>query len=292
MIGLENPSLPQPALTSHQLPKQYVKPELQEYLIRSSEDETVINSVEWLLRECTTNRQVMKMDALKPILTIINPRETIIKAIYNLKQQSVTTEGSVTWEKNEGRSSKSGQVAVDKLTLAITSISKIEDDKEVKQEIKTATTCLLNHLEILKSTLNSLSTTNREKINKATSGTLSVPHRSLSAIIETIPIFSGDDSPEAVSWLDFHIAVQPLELHNFNKKDSVIQFLTKIQNPARRMITTQDKETSVPEIFQKLKAIFGTPNKVCAKVISEHFRIGSIPELDFSCSLAASRSPG
>ena len=37
-------------------------------------------------------------------------------------------------------------------------------------------------------------------------------------------------------------------------------------------------ETSVPEIFQKLKAIFGTPRKVCDQVISEHFKIGSIPE--------------
>ena len=65
------------------------------------------------------------MDILKPILNIINPRETIIKAIYNLQQQSVTTEGSVTWEKNEGRNSKSGQAAIDKLTLAITPINKI-----------------------------------------------------------------------------------------------------------------------------------------------------------------------
>ena len=181
-------------------------------------------------------------------------------------------------EKNEGRNSKSGQAAIDKLTLAITPISKIEDDEDVKQEIKTASTCLLNHLEILKSTFNSLTTTNREKINKATSGTLSVPQRSLSAIIETIPPFSGDDSPDAVSWLDFHIAVEHMELHNFNRKDSVIQFLNKIQNPARRMITTQDKETSVQEIFQKLKAIFGTPKKVRAKIIQDHFRVGSIPE--------------
>ena len=142
-------------------------------------------------------------------------------------------------------------MAVDKLTQAITPISKIEDESEVSQEIKIATTHLLQHLATLKTTFDSLTTTNRDRINKATSGTLSVPHRSLTAVIETIPIFSGDDSPGAVSWLDFHIAVQPLELHNFNKKDSVIQFLTKIQNPARRMIQTQDMETSVPEFFQK-----------------------------------------
>ena len=44
------------------------------------------------------------------------------------------------------------------------------------------------------------------------------------------------------------------------------------------MMSQVDKETSVHEIFQKLKAIFGTPKKVCAKVIRDHFRIGTIPE--------------
>ena len=158
------------------------------------------------------------------------------------------------------------------------SISKIAADEEIKQEIRTASTCLLNHLDILRSTFESLSTTNASKILKATSGTLSVPQRSLSAMIETIPPFSGDDSPDTVCWLDFHIAVEHMELHNFNRKDTVIQFLNKVQNPAKRIISSQDKETSVQEIFQKLKAIFGTPNKVCAKVIRDHFRIGSIPE--------------
>ena len=125
LIGLDTSSLPQPVLTPRQVPKQYITPELQEYLHHSLEDETVINNVEWLIKQFSTNRQVMKMDILKPILNIINPRETIIKAIYNLQQQSVTTEGSVTWEKNEGRNSKSGQAAIDKLTLAITPINKI-----------------------------------------------------------------------------------------------------------------------------------------------------------------------
>ena len=89
LIGLDNSSLPQPVLAPHQVPKQYITPELQEYLLHSLEDETVINNVEWLIKQFSTNRQVMKMDILKPILTIINPRETIIKAIYNLQQQCV-----------------------------------------------------------------------------------------------------------------------------------------------------------------------------------------------------------
>ena len=88
VIGLVNPALSQPALTPLQLPKQDVTQELQEYLTCSSEDETVVNSVEWLLRKCTTNPKVRKLDALKPILNIISTREKIIKAIYNLKQQS------------------------------------------------------------------------------------------------------------------------------------------------------------------------------------------------------------
>ena len=55
-----------------------------------------------------------------------------------------------------------------------------------------------------------------------TSGTLSVPQRQLSVIMETVPKFSGDDTPGTAPWLDFQIAVQPLQLHNFNKKDSVL----------------------------------------------------------------------
>ena len=140
-------------------------------MTRSSEDKTII-------KECTTNPKVRKLDALKPILSIISTRETVIKAIFNLKQQSVTTEGSVFWDKNEGRHSKSGAIAVDILTKSITSISKIEDENEVGQEIKIATTLLLQHLETMKRTFDSLTTTNRDKINKATSDTLSVPHRS------------------------------------------------------------------------------------------------------------------
>ena len=158
------------------------------------------------------------------------------------------------------------------------SISKIAADEEIKQEIRTASTCLLNHLDILRSTFESLSTTNASKILKATSGTLSVPQRSLSAMIETIPPFSGNENPNTVSWLEFHIAVENMELHNFNRKDAVIQFLNKVQDPAKLIISSQDKETSVNEIFQKLKAVFDTPKKVSSKVIQDHFSIGSIPE--------------
>ena len=81
LIGLDNSSLPQPVLAPRQVPKQYITPELQEYLNHSLEDETVINNVEWLIKQFSTNRQVMKMDILKPILNIINPRETT-KAIF------------------------------------------------------------------------------------------------------------------------------------------------------------------------------------------------------------------
>ena len=83
VIGLVNPALSQPSLSPLKLPKQDVTPELQEYLICSSEDETVVNSVEWLLREFTTNPKVRKLDALKPILNIISRREKIIKAKWN-----------------------------------------------------------------------------------------------------------------------------------------------------------------------------------------------------------------
>ena len=107
---------------------------------------------------------------------------------------------------------------------------------------------------------------------------MSIPKSSASAMIETLPPFAGSDKPGTVSWLEFQIAMENMELHNFNKKDAVIQFLNKIQEPAKLLISSKDKETSVNEIFQKLKAIFGTPKKVCAKVIRDHFKIGSVPE--------------
>ena len=125
VIGLVNPALSQPSSSLLQLPRQEVSKQLQEYIVCSSEDKKVINTVEWLLKECTTNPKVRKLDALKPILSIISTRETVIRAIFNLKQQSVTTEGSVFWDKNEGRHSKSGSIAVDILTKSITSISKL-----------------------------------------------------------------------------------------------------------------------------------------------------------------------
>ena len=55
MLGLDSSSLPQPILTPNQIPKQYISEELQIYLQQSSEDEKVINNVEWLIKQFITN---------------------------------------------------------------------------------------------------------------------------------------------------------------------------------------------------------------------------------------------
>ena len=88
---------------------------------------------------------------------------------------------------------------------------------------------------------------------------MSIHKQSLSAMIETLPTFSGNDKPGTVGWLEFQIAMDQMELHNFNKTDAVIQFLNKIQEPAKILISSKDKDTSVKDIFQKLKAVYGTP---------------------------------
>ena len=51
-----------------------------------------------------------------------------------------------------------------------------------------------------------------------------------------------------------------------------------IQEPAKILISSKDKDTSVKDIFQKLKAVYGTPKIFLSKVIQDHFKIGSIPE--------------
>ena len=67
-----------------------------------------------------------------------------------------------------------------------------------------------------------------------TNGTMTIPKRSLTVMIDTLPNFSGKDGPDTVSWLEFQIAMDQLkELHNFNKTDAVVQFLNKIHEPAK-----------------------------------------------------------
>ena len=107
MLGLDSSSLPQPILTPNQIPKQYISEELQIYLQQSSEDEKVINNVEWLIKQFITNLEIMAMDVLKPILDIINPRATIISAIHtiltnnSLKQQKALPNGQKVQESSQ-----------------------------------------------------------------------------------------------------------------------------------------------------------------------------------------------
>ena len=268
VIGLENPEPTPPAIVPRSITKEDMSDEAKEYLIQSLEDEAIVRSVEWLYRQLETDHQTRKMDILQPVLNVQQPRNTILTAIYNFKQQVITTEGAVVWDRQESANSKSGQAAIAKLTASVIPLAQIEDGMNVTSEIKTATASLLTHMETLKATFRSLTKSNRDNINMVTSGTLSVPPRQLSVIMDTVPNFSGDSNQ--ASWLDFQIAVQPLQLHNFNKKDSVLQFLKKIMPPAARIITTKDRETTVMDIFKKLKAIHGTPSKVCLYITEKH----------------------
>ena len=97
-----------------------------------------------------------KMDILQPIINVQNPRNTILSAIYNYKQQIVTTEGMVVWDKQESGNSRSGKGAIEKLAASTIQIAKIEDGVNVKQEIKAAASCLSKHLLTLKSTFSSI----------------------------------------------------------------------------------------------------------------------------------------
>ena len=97
-LGMDNSSLPQTVELQDHIAKQYMSDELQTYLKESCEDENVLNNAEWLIKQFNDNVEVLSMDALSPILEIINPRATIISAIHNYQQQSKTWEGSEKWE--------------------------------------------------------------------------------------------------------------------------------------------------------------------------------------------------
>ena len=112
-----------------------------------------------------------------------------------------------------------------------------------------------------------------------TNGTMTIPKRSLTVMIDTLPNFSGKDGPDTVSWLEFQIAMDQLkELHNFNKKDAVVQFLNKLHEPAKLLIVSKDTQKSVKDIFEKLKAVYGTPQKVLSRIVQDLIKIGAIPE--------------
>ena len=98
ILGMDNSSLPQTVELQDHIAKQYMSDELQTYLKESCEDENVLNNAEWLIKQFNDNVEVLSMDALSPILEIINPRATIISAIHNYQQQSKTWEGSEKWE--------------------------------------------------------------------------------------------------------------------------------------------------------------------------------------------------
>merc|ERR1712115_318526 len=135
MIDLQNPAPRQPTLDIHQATYEDMSEETTEYLIQSSENPAVVRSVEWLYRHLETDHQARKMDILQPIINVQNPRNTILSAIYNYKQQSITTEGMVVWDKQESGNSRSGKGAIEKLAASTTQIAKIEDEPNVEQEI-------------------------------------------------------------------------------------------------------------------------------------------------------------
>ena len=148
------------------------------------------------------------MDELKPILNIINQRTTIINAIHNYQQQSKTMEGCANWTKTLGITSKIGQSAVEKLNASLNPISKIATNQNIDKNIQEAAKCLMSHLPNLKRTYEAISLTNASKISKATEGTMTIPTRSLTAMIDTLPPFSGQDDPDTVTWLEFQIAME------------------------------------------------------------------------------------
>ena len=71
-------------------------------------------------------------------------------------------------------------------------------------------------------------------------------------------------------------------LHNFNKSNVVMQVLNKIQEPAKLIIASNDKQKTVKDIFEKLKSVYGNPKQVLSRVIQDHNRIGAIPEAGMS----------
>ena len=83
---------------------------------------------------------------------------------------------------------------------------------------------------------------------------------------------------ETASWIDFQAAMNRIkEVHTTNQSDAIAQLMTKLQNPAKLLISDSDMGTIVKSIFDNLRKAYGTPQKVLSQIIREHNKVGGIP---------------
>ena len=58
---------------------------------------------------------------------------------------------------------------------------------------------------------------------------------------------------------------------------SVLILTIYLQNPAKLLISDSDMGTIVKSIFDNLRKVYGTPQKVLSQIIREHNKVGGIP---------------
>ena len=106
-------------------------------------------------------------------------------------------------------------------------------------------------------------------------------------MIETIPVFTGEEDDGSHPWSDVEAALDNIpEIGSFNQADAIAKFLTRLGGQARQSISELDvgNGATLKSVTDKLKLIYGHPVKVLRQIRRKHFSIG-----DFNHSSATKR---
>ena len=210
-----------PTSTQEQLGQGYSQPlptEVEAYLKESSEDKKVLESIQWLFNQVKTDINLVLNGALDPIRAASQPRCHIMQAMQSYQDQKDSLQGRKEWAASKAATTKQGAQAIQELMKAMQPIAVISSDKTLPKDIQRAATSLVSHLHALEVTYNKVTNENTDTITKETNGTMVVPKRELTAMMATVPDFSGEEEKGMASWLDFYIAVSvSIQTHKASK---------------------------------------------------------------------------
>ena len=103
--------------------------------------------------------------------------------------------------------------------------------------------------------------------------------RELKVMIESIPIFSGEDSDDSVPWYEVEAALDNIpQITSFNQSDAISKFMSRLKGQAREAIGELDigVDSTLKSVTNKLKLIYGHPIKVLRQIRRKHFSIGDL----------------
>lgn len=273
------PALPPLSLLSE--PRQSDLPKkLQEYLKHTNEDLSSIKKAQWLIELAIDNKiDLSKDNKLHIINNIIHHRDVLLTSIAAFSKHVETVEARRHWDLELSKTSKTVSRSAEKFHEFRSDLSTIIANNNVEPDIKQAISSLLTHLHNVYLTLDNLTTTNHDFILEKTGGTFSVQKRELKVMIESIPIFSGEDSDDSVPWYEVEAALDNIpQITSFNQSDAISKFMSRLQGQAREAIGELDigVDSTLKSVTNKLKLIYGHPIKVLRQIRRKHFSIGDL----------------